>query len=417
MRRYVLEWRSLALVASVAACSQSDTHAAPDAQMASDAHADVAAMDATAEAQARGTPAFEKHVLDTLFRSEGVAVFDVDKDGHQDLVTDQYWYAGPTFAPHEIRTPETFDGATGYSHCQAAFGDDVDGDGFTDVIVAPFPTEAAYWYANPRGLDVHWTKHVLAPALSATIETPVFVDLFANGHRVLLMGEEPSLVLGWFAPGTDPTAPWVMHPISSLGFVGAGHFVHGLGAGDVDGDGRLDVLTSYGWFQQTADPASWPYHAVSFSSDNCAQMYAWDVDGDGKNDVVCSSAHGYGVWWWRQGPPDAGEPTFVQNLIDGTLSQTHALRLDDLDGDGVPELVTGKRYWAHGPMNDPGAGDPALLLAYALHRDAAGAKFARWVLDTDSGVGTDFAVADVDGDGKLDIAVSNKKGLFFFRQQ
>ena len=66
-------------------------------------------------------PVFDEVVLDTAFRAEGVAVFDVDHDGHLDLVTDQSWYAGPSFTPHEIRTPQTFDGATGYSVCQAVF--------------------------------------------------------------------------------------------------------------------------------------------------------------------------------------------------------------------------------------------------------------------------------------------------------
>jgi hypothetical protein len=364
---------------------------------------------------------FEKHVLDTAFRSEGVAVFDVDQDGHMDLVTDQYWYAGPSFTPHEIRTPETYDPVAHYSHCVAAFGDDVDGDGFTDLVVAPFPTDAAYWYANPhpQAADVHWTPHLIAGALSATVESPVYVDLFGDGRRVLVMGQEPALVLGWLAPDVDPTAPWVMHPISPTGFVGAGHFVHGLGAGDVDGDGRLDVLTGYGWFQQTSDRASWPYHAAAFAPDDCDHMYTWDVDADGKNDVLCSSPHGYGVWWWQQGAPAApgGEPTFVQRLIDDTLSQTHAMRLDDLDGDGVPEIVTGKRWYAHGPTGDPGSGDPALLVYYSRTLDATSApRFVRHVVDDDSGVGTMFSIGDVDGDRKPDLAVSNKKGLFFFRQ-
>ncbi len=355
-----------------------------------------------------------KTTLDTQFRAEGVAVVDVDRDGHPDLATDEYWYAGPTFAPHEIRTPQTYDAATGYSMCQAVYADDVNADGFPDLLVAPFPTDAMYWYENPGGGSAHWSQHMVAPALSAGVETPVYVDLFGDGRHEWIMGKEPELVLGWFAPSADPTQPWTMHGISGPGFPGAGHFEHGLGVGDVDGDGRLDVLTAYGWFQQTSNRDTWVFHAVTFGPPDsaCSTMYAYDFDGDGRADVLCARPHDYGLHWWQQQP----DGTFVDHLVDDTISQMHAVVLDDIDGDGLPEVVTGKRWWAHGPNGDPGSGDPALLVAWSFRRNGpADVSWTKRVLDGDSGVGTQFSVTDVDGDGKSDVVVSNKKGLFVFR--
>lgn len=354
-----------------------------------------------------GPPAFDKQTLDTAFRAEGVAVLDVDRDGRADLATDQYWYAGPAMTPHEIRAPETYDVAV-YSHAVGVWGDDIDGDGWPDLVVAPFPTDAAYWYENPRGADQHWAVHEIAPALSAAKESPIYVDLFGDGRRVLIMGDEPALVLAWFAPGLDPRAPWIEHPISGPGFAGASRFSHGLGTGDLNGDGRSDVLTADGWFEQTADRATWVFHAYSFGPDECSTMFALDLDGDRRADVLCARPHVHGLSWWQQ-RPDGG---FAEHSIDATISQMHAVGLADLDRNGVPEVVTGKTRYAH--TYDPGAEEPSLLVYYTI---APGPVFERHDVDAASGIGRTVTVADVDGDGRPDLVVSNKNGLFYFRQR
>ncbi|MEJ7598283.1 MAG: VCBS repeat-containing protein [Kofleriaceae bacterium] len=360
---------------------------------------------ACGDGTAPGPPAFDKRALDPAFRAEGVAVFDVDRDGHADLVTDQAWYRGPDFTPTEIRAPETYDVAV-YSRSVGAWGDDVDGDGWIDLVVAPFPTDEMYWYRNPEGATGHWDRFVVAPPLSAGMETPIYTDLGA-GH-VMVMGDEPNGLLAWFAPGADPRAPWDKHPISGPGFGGAYHFFHGLGAGDVNGDGLVDVMTSAGWFEQVTLDA-WTFHEHAFGPDPCSQMHARDLDADGRADILCGHPHSYGLVWWQQ--QAAG--TFVEQLIDDTISQLHASALADLDGDGQPELVTGKTWYAH-RTGDPGVDDPPELVYYAI---SPGPVFERHDIDGDSGVGRTMTVDDVDGDGALDIVVANKKGLFVFRQR
>lgn len=343
-------------------------------------------------------------------------MFDVDRDGKLDIVTDQYWYAGPTFAKHEIRVPQTYDPATAFADDFAIYPQDVDGDGWNDIIVAPHVGDAMYWYENPKGADVHWSRHLIAPQGAPGLETPIVADLFGDGHPLLVMTDTLKGYLGWFTPPADPTQLWDLHPISGQGYVGSAGATHGIGAGDVNGDGKTDVMTSFGWFEQTSDPQTWTFHDAPLGPSPpgaCSRIFARDLDGDGRADLLCSRPHDYGLHWFSQ----AADATFVDHVIDSSISQMHALRLDDLDGDGVPEIVSGKRFWAHGSGNDPGVNDPAVLVYYAIKKTPSGVSFERHDIDSDSGIGDQFSIVDFDGDGKPDIVVSNKKGLAVFRQR
>jgi hypothetical protein len=329
---------------------------------------------------------------------------------------------------HEIRKPGNYgDGAAGYSQSFCCWADDLNGDGWPDVIIIGFPGQPCHWYENPRGQEGHWKEHVIWH--SACNETPQYVDLFGTGKRVLVMGWQPKGKqnegqMAWFAPGKDPSELWEMHPISAPSppgkpVPGTFQYSHGLGTGDVNGDGRLDVICTGGWWEQPAkvEDTPWKFHSADLGPD-CADMYAFDLDGDGKADILSSSAHQYGIWWHQQKLGKNGEPTFLRHdLFKELFSQTHALNFVDINGDGQKDLVTGKRWWAHGPKGDARPNDPPVLYWFEARKGKDGyTRFLPHQIDNESGIGTQFVVDDINGDKLPDIVISNKKGVFVFEQ-
>jgi hypothetical protein len=355
---------------------------------------------------------WKKTVLDTRFRSEGVAVADVNGDGRLDILTGNEWYEAPHWKPHRIRETPDFEPETSYSNSFINFAHDVDGDGWPDLIVIGFPGKEALWLQNPRGEDRFWTPHLIHP--SACNESPLFEDIDGDGVRELIMSLEERQ-MAWLKPGSDPFAPWEVHPIGEEGAPGTAKYAHGLGAGDINGDGHLEVLTRQGYFAHSGDPRGrWQFTPADFGPD-CVQMHVADFNGDGLPDVITSSAHLKGIWWHEQRRDEDG-PWFGSHLIDQTWSQSHALLPADLDGDGITEWVTGKRLWAHGPAGDVDANKPCVLYYYKPAPMGRRVEWERHLIDEDSGVGTQFEIADVNGDGLLDIVTANKKGVFLFEQ-
>ncbi len=384
---------------------------------------------------------WKKQQLIDTFWAEGATALDVNKDGAMDAIYGPYWFAGPDYTKRALVYPDTtrtkakledgseveiegFAGAksvtNGYSDNFLNAACDINGDGWTDYIVMGFPGKETLWYENPQGKEGLWKKHIAFDVTDS--ESPMFVDIDGDSQPDLLCMSDGHLGYATFDP-KNPEAKWKWNMISpKLAFQ---RFTHGIGFGDVNDDGKMDILEATGWWEQPQvldGKGPWKKHDAAFGKGG-AQMYVYDVNADGKPDVITSlAAHGYGLAWmepavdgWKQHlitgtPEEAGETGII-------FSQPHAIELADMNGDGMLDIVTGKRFWAHGKGGDPEPNAPAVVWWFELKRDSGAASYAPHLIDNDSGIGCQFTVTDLNGDKKPDIVVGNKRGAFVHLRQ
>ena len=395
--------------------------------------------------------------------SETAAVADVNKDGKLYIISGENWYQAPAWTKHKFRE---LNFTNNYYDNFSDLPVDVDGDGYPDLVRVTWFAKKISWWKNP-GRSATKTRVRPATTTSGTsgapvagatvgfgasgspgisdefwqeadihtgfnIEFAVLADMDNDGKANEVVAQENGTPQAWYEARNGA---WVAHVVSDKSYG------HGIGAGDINGDKRTDILTPRGWLEAPVDPRSgnWIFHA-DWEAINVALpvsgppaavtppaqpkllelgfLHVLDVNGDGRNDVIAGAGHNYGLFWFEQ----AKDGQFARRTIDASWSQAHASTVVDLNGDGRTDIVTGKRFMAHNG-SDPGEKEPLGVYWYEYVKADASAiaagqpatgEWIKHVIDYGGrmGGGMQIPAVDIDGDGDVDIVCPGKSGLF-----
>jgi hypothetical protein len=378
------------------------------------------------------SPNYRMTQLTPFYYSFASAAADFDRDGNMDVVSGPFIFMGPDFTrKREFYLALATRPGVDFSSNWLEFAGDFTNDGWPDVLLAS--TSNTILYVNPKGESRRWDSYrsVIPPAATVA-EVSVMKDIDGDGKPdfVYMSGG----AIRWAKPDPEkPTGPWLSTQVGDQGT----YIAHGVGAGDINGDGKVDILNAYGWWENPgkADTPMWKYHAQGFGRQNGrgsaggAEMCVYDANGDGMNDIVTVlQAHGFGIAWYEQKKEAGGNISFVQHMIADdfasknaggvTFSEPHGSTCADMDGDRIPDFVVGKRFYSHQESTtDPDPYGAPVLYSYRTVRNKTapgGAEFVPELIHNASGAGSQIVALDLNKDGINDIVTSGELGAFVF---
>lgn len=288
-------------------------------------------------------PVFTAHVVDAAYPAvSGVSIADLDADGDLDLVVCTgaiaqrlTCYLNDGGSP-PAWTPSHLE--TNWSESWEIATGDVDGDGRLDVVGTNLGQGDVVWWRNDGAAPIGWSRRTVDAAFSGAHSARAG-DIDGDGRTDILgTGTTANEVAWWRNEGGDPVT-WTKRVIAG-GFFGG----RSVRLGDIDGDGDLDAAACgfnhrvTWWANQGGSPVVWTEQLVSAAVGQAHQIQLADLSGDGRLDIAAVAYGGSMVVWFENGGGTA-PISWTRRNLDTQLPQPLALATGDVDGDGALEVI------------------------------------------------------------------------------